>query len=352
MRQQRRLRQELGADHVVRELDLVVQRALADDHAVGLVGERGDQRLHERDVGGAEAAEAEVDERLVAAGQRVGQLEGRVARAHAGVEAVPRAVERPLPLVVELRRIEVEVEVGRGVHEIEIAQRRGPGLAAERVERPVQVGAEPAVLGLERAPLAAVGRRIAREDGRHGRIAQLGRVARERAHPARAAREDGGEGDDVVLDDHVGLDLGEDLAQARLDVDRAVAERLEGRHDEVLDRVDRGAAEDGRRLADVVLPELPRHLLDLRRRAEAHEALLEAARLERAGERLLDHEDHASAARAQHVAHADAVVGRAERPLGEEHDRRLLGAHASTSSRGTGGQATAPTLAWSTADRR
>ena len=55
--------------------------------------------------------------------------------------------------------------------------------------------------------------------------------------------------------------------------------------------------------------------------AEPHQPLLEALRLERPGERLLDHEHDAVAALAQDVADADAVVGRPEGALGEEDDR-------------------------------
>ena len=54
---------------------------------------------------------------------------------------------------------------------------------------------------------------------------------------------------------------------------------------------------------------------------EPHQPLLEAARLERAGERLLEDEHDAVAALAQHLADARAVVGRAVGALGEEDDR-------------------------------
>ena len=86
--------------------------------------------------------------------------------------------------------------------------------------------------------------------------------------------------------------------------------------------LDRRLAEDGRGVADEVLPELAGLLLDLRRRPEPHEAFLEALRFEDAGERLLDDEDDPMPALAQHLADPDAVVRRAERPLGEEHDGR------------------------------
>ena len=60
---------------------------------------------------------------------------------------------------------------------------------------------------------------------------------------------------------------------------------------------------------------------DLGRRPEPHQALLEALRLQRPGERLLDDEHDAMAARAQDLADPDAVVGRPEGALGEEDDR-------------------------------
>jgi len=56
------------------------------------------------------------------------------------------------------------------------------------------------------------------------------------------------------------------------------------------------------------------------RRLELHQRLLEALRLERAGERLLDHEDDARATLEQHLADADAVVRRPEGAFREEDD--------------------------------
>ena len=133
---------------------------------------------------------------------------------------------------------------------------------------------------------------------------------------------DRGKADDVVLDDHVGLDLVEDLAQPVVDVARAVAERTPGRLDELGELLDGGLAEDRRRLADEVLPELPGLLLDLGWRPEPHEPLLEALRLERARERLLDDEDHPVTAVAQDLPDPDAVVRRAEGSLRKEDDGR------------------------------
>jgi hypothetical protein len=70
-----------------------------------------------------------------------------------------------------------------------------------------------------------------------------------RAH-GRPDSADRREAHDVVLDDHVGPNLVEDLAEPVVDVARAVAERAPGRLDELRELVDRGFAEHGRGLAD------------------------------------------------------------------------------------------------------
>jgi transcriptional regulator with XRE-family HTH domain len=129
------------------------------------------------------------------------------------------------------------------------------------------------------------------------------------------------EAEDVVLDDDVRLDLVEDLAEAVVDVPRAVTERTPGRLDELRELLDGGHPEDGGGVSDEVLPELARFLLDLGRRAEAHEPLLEALCLERARERLLDDEHDAMSPLHEHLPDPDAVVGRAVRALREEDDR-------------------------------
>src|SRR6185312_12216754 len=86
--------------------------------------------------------------------------------------------------------------------------------------------------------------------------------------------------------------------------------------------LDRRQPEHRRRVADEVLPELARNLLLEWRRRESHEALLEALRIERARERLLDDEADAVPAAAEDVADADAVVGRPVRAFGEERNGR------------------------------
>ena len=115
--------------------------------------------------------------------------------------------------------------------------------------------------------------------------------------------------------------------QALVDVAGAVAERLEGRRDEALELLDRRLAEDGRGVADEVLPELARVLGRLGGRGEPHQPLLEPLLDQRPLERLLGDEDDPVPAPAQHVADPDAVVGRAVGALGEEGER--LRAHTS-----------------------
>ena len=206
---------------------------------------------------------------------------------------------------------------------------KSPRARGERAPRSAQKALNPACrsawarrYSAEVVPAGAVVLRVAGEDGRDRGVLELQRVARGDARPWRAGVGDRGEGDHVVLDDHVGLQLGEDLAQAFVGVSRAVAEGAEGGLDELAELLDGRLAEDGRRIADEVLPELTGRFLGRGRRAEAHVALLEALRLEGAGERLLDHEDDAVAAFPQDLADPHAVVGRAECALREEHDRR------------------------------
>ncbi|HVT00010.1 MAG TPA: hypothetical protein VHE08_05775 [Solirubrobacterales bacterium] len=81
--------------------------------------------------------------------------------------------------------------------------------------------------------------------------------------------------------------------RSRLDLERVAKDdqRLEGRRDELAELPGRRAAEERRGVADEVLPELARRFLGLRRRSEAYRPLLEALRLERLGEGLLDDED-------------------------------------------------------------
>jgi len=78
-------------------------------------------------------------------------------------------------------------------------------------------------------PACAVVRGVAGERGWHVRILELGRIARDESDPRPTRGGDRREGDDVVLDDDVGLDFAEDLLESFVDVLRPVHERREGR---------------------------------------------------------------------------------------------------------------------------
>ena len=220
--------------------------------------------------------------------------------------------------------------------QLELGERGRAALDAERGEGLLELADLPDVLVAERLPLRAVVERQARERRGQLGILHLEWVARDDSHPWPAARRDRGEADDVVLDHDVRRDLRQDLGQPVVDVARSVHERLPGRRDELAELLESALAEDGRRVADEVLPELARLLGLLRRRGQPHRPLLEALRLERAGERLLDDEDDPVAAPAQDVADAHAVVRRAERALREEDDRPPGGAQSPNGLKGLG----------------
>jgi hypothetical protein len=150
------------------------------------------------------------------------------------------------------------------VDEVVGRQRRRPALGAELVEGGVQLAVGVTVGGPERLPAAAVGARQAGEGGRYLGVLDLGRVAGGDPGPGPAAGEQRREADDVVLDDEVGLQLVDDLAQALVDVASPVDERLEGRGDELGQLLGGRFAEDRGGVADEVLPELPRRFLGLR----------------------------------------------------------------------------------------
>ena len=227
---------------------------------------------------------------------------------------MPRRVEGHLAHVVDLGRVDVQVQPVRSVDERALDQRRSAALDEGGGELCVQVGVRAEVRGSERVPARPVAGRVAGEDGRDRRVADLERVAGDDACPRPAARVDRREAYDVVLDDERRLQLVEDLAQALVGVDGAVAERAERWLDEGDELLDRRRPEERRRLTDEVLPELAGSLLDLGSRPEAHQPLLESLRFEGAGERLLDDEHHSVAALAQDLADPDAVVGRTVRP--------------------------------------
>ena len=323
-RQQRGLREELGAPHVRREVVLLVLRSLGDDESVRRAGEHLDQATHQLDVGRAQAPEREVDEPPLAGRDPVRELDRAIGAAHAGVEAVPRRAERRRALVVDLGRVEIHVQPGRLVDELALGQAAAPRSTQNALNSACRSRWTRAYSARKSSQPARSSTRVAREDRRESRDPSAPAGCRRRCAPRAARLLDRRERDHVVLDDHVRLELVEDLAQPVVDVARAVAERAECRLDELAELLDGRLAEDRRGLADEVLPELAGRLLDLGRRAEPHQPLLESLRLEAARERLLDHEDDAVPALLQDLADPDAVVRRAEGAFREEDEGLAL----------------------------
>ena len=110
----------------------------------------------------------------------------------------------------------------------------------------MQVGDRADVLGPELVPTRSVGCRVAGEHRRDGRVCHLERIAVHDPDPRPAGVVDRRKADDVVLDDDVWLDLGEDLAEAVVDVATAVAQRPPGRLDERRELLDRRLPEHRR----------------------------------------------------------------------------------------------------------
>ena len=307
----------------------VVLRALGDDEAVGRVGQLGDQLLHQLDVGRAERAEAEVDQRLLAVAQRLRQLPGRVGRPDARLQVVPGRAERFGAPVVDLVGIEVHVQPGALVDEVVGWQRRRAALLAEGAEVGVHLPVGVAVGAPVLVPAAAcrrwAGRRTAAAPA--ASFISVGLQDMIRAHGRPQA---GSAGKATTLSSTIRSGCSSSMiSRSRSSTYFAPsisAWKVGG--DEARQLLLGRGAEDRRRVADEVLPELARRFLGLRRRRQPHQPLLEPLGLERPGEGLLDDEDDPVAAPAQDVADADAVVGRPERPLGEEDDRRALLAHA------------------------
>ena len=98
----------------------------------GVAREHIHESLHEIDVGRAEAAEREVDERAVAFGDVSGQLGGRVECVD-DVRPCACGRERPAALVVHFLGVEVEVQPLRLVDEL--ARRAVPARRAPRRRR-------------------------------------------------------------------------------------------------------------------------------------------------------------------------------------------------------------------------
>jgi len=125
------LRQKLLAGHVRRQPQLVVLRPHADDDAVIRFSERVDQLLHQRDVGRAEAAEAQIEQSATGSPDMAPDL---VRPADARAKPLPGRPEPARPLVVSVYWIEVEVQERRLVDELEVRQRWSTALDAELAE--------------------------------------------------------------------------------------------------------------------------------------------------------------------------------------------------------------------------
>ena len=219
---------------------------------------------------------------------------------------MPGRAERALAGVVDLGGIRVQVEV-RGLGdelrpELAVREAGLAVLAAERVEVGPHVAVGPADLVEERRPTATVGDRVARRERRRwpGPSSQSG--CRTRSGPTGAPTpRSPGTRRRCPRRSTSGPTSSKISVESRVDVLRAVDERLPGRRDELAQLLERRLAEDRRRVADEVDPELAGDLRDLGRRPETHQPLLEALRLERARERLLDDEHDPMAPRPKHV---------------------------------------------------
>ena len=114
----------------------VVLRALRDDEPVRRVGEHVDEPAHQLDVRRAEAAEREVDERARA--RRASCVgERRTSRPTARTHVSSRCQvggERARPLVVDLGGVEREIEPRRLVDQLALRERRCAALDAEGAE--------------------------------------------------------------------------------------------------------------------------------------------------------------------------------------------------------------------------
>ena len=244
---------------------------------------------------------------------------------------MPGRRERLVAAVVGLGRVEVQVQPGRLGDEVgpelPVPQAGVAVLAAERVEVGPHVAVGPA--RPRRGTPASRSRSSAaetRRERRHGRVLELGRVAGRDPDPGPPRCRERREADDVVLDDRRPAPSSSMISRSRSSTYFAPSMRAcPRRGDELLELHDRRLAEDRRRVADEVDPELARDLVDLGLRPEPHQPLLEPLGLERPGERLLDDEHDPVATRPEHLADPDAVVRRPEGALGEEDDRPRVG---------------------------
>ena len=234
---------------------------------------------------------------------------------------MPGVVEGAGVGVVELAGVDVDVAVGRGVHEVARRERWRALVLAPGVPSRPGLGVDAVELRQEVRPLRAIGHRVAGEHRRDVVAAHLERVAGDDPDERRVACHQCGERDDVVLDDHVGPVLGDDLPQPRLGVPRSLDQRGVRRLDEARELVAGRLGELRCRLVDEVDPELTgRPLLRVGVwLGEVDERLHEAVRREPAGPRRLGREHHPVPPVEQHLAEADALVGGPVGRLRHEH---------------------------------
>ena len=257
-----------------------------------------------------------------------GQAERLVGLPDRGIQPVPARAERPGPPVVGDLRVDVQVGLA-GVDEFQVRQGRGAlagyPVTEFRPHRPVH----PVVLGPELRPRRGlIPGRVAGERGRQRRVGDLQRVAGDDPDEWNPRRQQGGEGDHVVFDDDVRAGARHDLGQLLLAVPRAADQFRPDRLDPGVELLDGGFAELRRGAGDELLPERPGVLRGLfRGRGQVDQVLLEAERLEPALPRSLGREHHPVPAAAQHVADADAVIGRPVRAFRHEQDGQRPAGH-------------------------
>ena len=324
--------------HVGRQLQLGVQRPLGDDVAVRGSGEAVDDPPHQGHVGRSQRAEREVDERPLTGGQRPGQGERLIGLPDRGIQPVPARAERPGPPVIGELRIDVEVDRS-GVDEFQVRQGRR-ALGGDPVAEPgPHLPVHPVILRPELRPLSLVPGRVAGERRRQRRVGDLQRVAGHDPHERDTGGQQRGEADHVVFDDHIRAGARHDPGQLLLAVLGAADQFRPDRLDPGVQLLDGRLAELRRGAGDELLPERPGVLPALirvlawvgwpaGRRGEVNQVLLEAERLQPALPRGLGREHHAVPAAAQHIADADAVIGRPVRALRHEQDGQWPAGHA------------------------
>ena len=240
-----------------------------------------------------------------------------------------------------LSRVDVEVQRRRGVHELEVGQRRRALLPAPRVERRPGRAVGPVVLARGTPPTRSGRRRVARRtpaamSRRRGSRAGCTTRSARTARPAVISA-----GNETTLSSTItsGRCAGDDLAQLRLAVAGAVDQRLPRRLHERRELLDRRLAELRRRLADEVVPELSGRLPRPRVRVGRGAGRPGPRRSRAAASRPAHDASAANTTRwplsQQHLAEADALVGRSVGRLGHEQDGQATAdvrAHARTLS--------------------